>query len=148
MANNRLDEHDQISVVVVEDSKSVRSLIVHLLRLKGLIVKDFEFPEEAFEYIKQSPPRILITDFNMPIMNGLELVHQCKNLNIKFRAILVTSFGDKETLLNAIHAQIDAFVEKPFDTSHFYLALEKVMSLVQIELENDILIEELSLKNQ
>jgi len=138
---------DQISVVVVEDSKSVRSLIVHLLKLKGLIVKGFEFPEEAFEYINQNPPHILITDFNMPIINGLELVRMCKNKNIKVRTILVTSFGDKETLLNAIHAQIDAFVEKPFDTTNFYLALDKVIELIQIELDNEALIEELSLKN-
>lgn len=138
---------DQISVVVVEDSKSVRSLIVHLLKLKGLIVKGFEFPEEAFEYINQTPPHILITDFNMPIINGLELVRMCKYKNIKVRTILVTSFGDKETLLNAIHAQIDAFVEKPFDTTNFYLALDKVIELIQIELDNEALIEELSLKN-
>ena len=75
---NTLDEQDEISVVVVEDSKSVRSLIVHLLKLKGLVVNDFEFPEEAFAYINQHPPHILITDFNMPIMNGLELVNKCK----------------------------------------------------------------------
>jgi len=147
MVPNSEDVKDQISVVVVEDSKSVRSLIVHLLKLRGLFVKGFEFPQQAFEFINKTPPLILITDFNMPVINGLELVGMCKDKDIKLRTILVTSFGDKETLLNAIHAQIDAFVEKPFNTTNFYLALDKVIELIQIELDNEALIEELSLKN-
>ncbi|SFD12662.1 hybrid sensor histidine kinase/response regulator [Pseudoalteromonas denitrificans] len=137
-----------ITVTVVEDSKAVRSLIVHLLVLKDFPVTEFEFPQQAFEHLVQHPPRILITDFNMPVINGLELVRMCQEKQIEMRTILVTSFGDKDTLLNAIHAQIDYFVEKPFDSNSFYLALDKVVELVQVELDNESLIEELSFKNR
>ena len=142
------DYSQDITIYVVDDSPLSRSMMSHMLDTTNYRYQVFSLPDEALEAALESPPHILITDFNMPHLDGVHLTLMIRDKHPKVKSILVTSFGSKDTLLNAINAQIDAFVEKPFSPEGFHHALERTVSAVLVEMQNSRFVEEISNKNQ
>ena len=84
--------------------------------------------EEGFEMYKKYQPDIVITDINMPELDGLEMAKKIKELNKDQAIIIMSAFDDKETLLKAINIGIDCFTPKPLDMD---ILFEKLNSIVQ-----------------
>jgi len=71
--------------------------------------------EEGFEAYKKYQPDIIITDINMPVLDGLAMADKIKSLNKHQPIIVMSAFDDKNTLLKAINIGIDYFAPKPVD---------------------------------
>ena len=69
--------------------------------------------EEGLKLYKKYKPDIILTDINMPILNGLEMAEQIKKINKNQAIIIMSAFDDKETLLKAINIGINYFSPKP-----------------------------------
>ncbi|MBN1818889.1 MAG: response regulator [Sedimentisphaerales bacterium] len=108
------------TLMVVDDSATMRKIITRTIRKAGLSVAD-EILEagdggEALEKLKSSPVDIVLCDINMPGMNGLEFVKQARqdpaNANTK---IIMISTESAEDLIHGVKADgADGYVTKPF----------------------------------
>jgi len=82
--------------------------------------------QEGLELYKKHRPDIIITDINMPVLDGLEMAQEIKLKNKEQAIIVMSAFDDKETLLKAINIGIDYFTPKPVDMDILFEKLENI----------------------
>ena len=104
-------------IVIVDDEKMVTSSFKTLLKVEGYSdVNCFNNPVEAVEFLKSNMPDIIISDFIMPEMNGLEFLTEAKRLYPEVSMILLTGYADKENAIRAINEiGLYKYIEKPWD---------------------------------
>ena len=92
---------DKGKIVVVDDEKIVTSAFSTLLKVEGFSdAHFFNNPKEALDYLKNNTPDLVISDFLMPEMNGLEFLSEVKKLYPDVSKILLTGYADKGILKN------------------------------------------------
>ena len=104
-------------IVVVDDEKMVTSAFKTLFKVEGYSdVFLFNNPKEAVEFLKKNTPDLIISDFMMPEMNGLEFLTEAKKLYPEVSMILLTGYADKENAIKAINEiGLYKYIEKPWD---------------------------------
>ncbi len=110
-------ENPRKNVLVVDDVEVTRKIICNILKWIGF-EKIFEAEDgnTALSILEESRVDLIITDWNMPQMSGLELVQKIR-ANPKHQhspVLMVTAEGQEEYLLAAVKAGIDNYVVKPF----------------------------------
>ncbi|RXK11507.1 diguanylate cyclase [Halarcobacter mediterraneus] len=106
-----------ITILYAEDEAALREITLNIL--KGFTKKQLvaENGAEGLELFKKNESEIdiIITDVNMPIMNGLEMIREIKKINPNIPIIVATAFSNTEYLLEAIDIGVDKYVLKPID---------------------------------
>ena len=104
-------------IVITDDEKMVTSAFKTLLKVEGYNdVNCFNNPLEAVDFLKNNKPDIIISDFLMPEMNGLEFLRKAKALYPEVSMILLTGYADKENAIRAINEiGLYKYIEKPWD---------------------------------
>jgi two-component system chemotaxis response regulator CheY len=103
------------SVLIVEDDSATRRLYRFLLSNGGYTVIEAEDGVAALDQIARQPCDLVITDMNMPRMDGLELIRNLKRDYPGVYVILITAFGTPDTQRQALRQGADEYLAKPFD---------------------------------
>lgn len=113
-------------IVVVDDEKVVTSAFSMLLKVEGFNdAHFFNNPKEALEYLKENQPDIVISDFLMPEMNGLEFLSEVKKLYPEVSKILLTGYADKENAIRAINEiGLYRYIEKPWSNDDLIINIK------------------------
>ena len=104
-------------IVVVDDEKMVTSAFKALFKVEGYSdIHLFNNPNDAVEFLRENEPDLIISDFMMPEMNGLEFLTEAKKLYNEVSMILLTGYADKENAIKAINEiGLYKYIEKPWD---------------------------------
>ena len=118
-------------IVIVDDEKIVTSAFKTLLKVEGFSdVNCFNNPEEAVDFLKSNTPDIIVSDFLMPQMNGLEFLTKAKELYPEVSMILLTGYADKENAIKAINEiGLYKYIEKPWDNDDLLVNIRKTLNL-------------------
>ena len=91
-------------VLVLDDDKLVTSSLKSLLMLEGFTdVVYFNSPKEALDYLNENSRDVIISDFKMPEMTGLEFLTEARKLHPNASMILLTGYADKEDAIKIIN---------------------------------------------
>ncbi|HBN09459.1 MAG TPA: response regulator [Cyanobacteria bacterium UBA8530] len=106
----------RFSILAVDDSRMILNIYKTTLFQLGHRAELFEFPERALERLKEEKPDLLITDLNMPGLNGIEVTRLARSMYDKARLpiLMVTTQNDLEDRSEAHAAGVDAILLKPF----------------------------------
>jgi two-component system, chemotaxis family, chemotaxis protein CheY len=118
-----------MKILLVDDSKAMRMIVMRQLRQIGY--GDSEFTEanngqEALDVIVSDPPSLVLCDWNMPEMSGIELLNALNERSIKVPFGFVTSEGTPEMRQLAADAGAKFLVAKPFTADDLQAALSAV----------------------
>jgi DNA-binding response OmpR family regulator len=121
----------ELSVLLVEDHEPTRVSLEEMLQDLFLEVKAFSNGSDALHYYREryaqsNPLDLVITDIQMPHMNGVELTKQVKVLAPEQQIIVLSAHTDKEYLLELINTGISYFLTKPFEYDTFLKTLHSV----------------------
>lgn len=113
-------------IVVVDDEKIVTSAFKTLLKVEGFSdAHFFNNPLEAVEFLKKNTPDLVISDFLMPQMNGLEFLTEVKKLYPEVSKILLTGYADKENAIRAINEiGLYRYIEKPWNNDDLIINIK------------------------
>ncbi len=101
--------------LVVDDDPDIRGIINEVLSSVGYEVQLCSSAGEALKAAESNPPDVLISDWQMPDLNGIDLVNKLKDRDPHLSAILMTGYGTKETVIEAFtRGRINYFLSKPF----------------------------------
>jgi DNA-binding response OmpR family regulator len=110
-----MDELKHKIILVVDDEESIRDLLAIKLKPHYGEVLSAENGSKALDILKDKRVDLVITDLNMPVMDGLTLL---KNISEKYPtviSIVLTGFGDKDKAVDALKFHAFDFLEKPFN---------------------------------
>ena len=131
-------------ILVVDDEPDLESLILQKFRSK-IKAKEYEFQfaqngAEALEKIANDGTiDLILTDINMPVMDGLTLLSKINDLNNKLlKSVIVSAYGDMENIRTAMNRGAYDFITKPIDLKDLEITIEK--SLKEIELYKQALV--------
>jgi len=116
------------TILVIDDDDMLRSMISEMLQDMGFEVEAFPDPLEALSALTRNPTgyRILVSDYTMPSMNGLDAIDRAREITPDLPAILMTGHGDS---LVYERSRNDFFLlAKPFKLSELESALSAVLS--------------------
>jgi len=120
----------KLQTVVVDDQLTMRALVRTGLQQIG-ITQSREFPsaDEALQNVLVQPPHLIISDFNMPGMDGLEFLKKLRaNPALQNTAfILLTGRADKELVVRALQAGANNYLVKPFTVGILKQKIEQVV---------------------
>lgn len=131
------------TICIVDDEKMITDTLKVLLDLElDVNIKTFNSPVDALNFIKQNEVQIILSDFLMPEMNGIEFLSKAKNINSDTTMILLTGYADKENAIKAINeVGIYRYLEKPWDNNDLIIsvrnALERGDLIKQLKLQNE-----------
>lgn len=126
-----------MKVLIAEDDPASRFVISTRVRRMGhdvIVAKD---GKEAWEMFQAEHPRLVITDWMMPLMNGLELCRNIRNfVGAQYTYIIVlTALQGRANFLQGMEAGADDFVTKPFDSENLQARLRAAERVVDLHLE-------------
>lgn len=113
-------------IVVVDDEKIVTSAFNTLLKVEGFSdAHFFNNPKDALEFLKTNIPDLVISDFLMPEMNGLEFLGEVKKMYPEVSKILLTGYADKENAIRAINEiGLYRYIEKPWNNDDLIINIK------------------------
>ncbi len=135
----------QIHILVVDDESSIRELLEEYLSLEGYRVDTAKDGVDAYEYLKKYYYDIVLTDLEMPGMNGIELLEKANREGMNHRFIVLTGFGTVETAITALKLGAVDYILKPFKLEELGFIISKAVQRRRLEEENIQLKEAVSL---
>jgi two-component system chemotaxis response regulator CheY len=113
------------TVLIVDDSKTSRSMLRNILTENGYeVVDEAVNGQEGYEKYCELKPEFVTLDITMPIMDGIEALVKIKEANPDAKVIMVTAAGQKGKMIEAIKLGASEFVTKPFETKQIISILE------------------------
>ncbi|MES2566934.1 MAG: response regulator transcription factor [Bacteroidota bacterium] len=90
------------------------------------IVGESNLPQTAVKEISEYRPDIVLTDINMPLMDGIELTKEIKKLQPDIKVIALSMFGERETISEMLKAGVSGYILKNTGKVELLIAIEKV----------------------
>jgi len=103
--------------LVVDDSKVIRKVARHILETLDFDVAEAGDGREALEHCQNTPPDVVLLDWNMPVMSGMEFLRALGQTQLSHRpkVVFCTTENGLAHIRAAIEAGADEYVMKPFD---------------------------------
>ena len=117
------------TMVLVDDEDMVLSSLQSFLELEtDYNLRTFTSPEAALEYTLAGPVDVVVSDFLMPGMNGIELLSRIREKHPHAPRILLTGYADKESAIKAINdIGLFQYIEKPWDNTNLLIVLRNAL---------------------
>ena len=117
-------------LLVVDDSSTMRRIVKNSLKSVGYDnVVEAENGEGALARLQAEKVDLVVTDWNMPVMNGLELVAAMRSSPAlkEIPVLMVTTVAEKEEILKAMQAGVNNYVVKPFDAATLKKKIDQIL---------------------
>lgn len=121
--------NERKTVLIVDDEENARIGLSCFLCQEGFDVETASDGEEALEILKENPhTSLIISDINMPGMNGMGLLREVNRQHPETAIIMVTAYGEVETYIDAMNLGAFEYLHKPVRIDELKLAIRKVLN--------------------
>src|SRR5499433_2795161 len=129
-------------ILLVEDKESLRRVLRLTLEHAGYSVTEAVDAREAISAIARTPHKIVLTDLRMPNGSGLDVLRAAKSADGDTPVIVMTAYGSIDEAVQAMKDGAHDFLQKPVDSNHLLLLVERALEQSRIRTENILLREE------
>ncbi|SNB44888.1 response regulator [Geobacter sp. DSM 9736] len=113
-------------ILVVDDEENARLALTKLLSNEGFVVESVANGFEALNYLRQQDVNLIITDINMPEMNGITFLKELNKSFPKSNVIMITAYGGVESYIEAMNLGAFEYINKPVKIDDLKLILKKI----------------------
>jgi DNA-binding NtrC family response regulator len=131
-------------ILLVEDKDSLRRVLRLTLERAGYSVTEAEDARAGAQEISRVPHRIVLTDLRMPHGSGLDVLRAARAADPDVPVIVMTAFGSIDEAVQAMKDGAQDFLQKPVDSNHLLLLVERALEQARLRTENILLREEWS----
>ncbi|NLI81759.1 MAG: sigma-54-dependent Fis family transcriptional regulator [Deltaproteobacteria bacterium] len=137
---------NSLDICIVEDERFQREMLGDFLAKEGHRIAEAERGEEALELLAQGSFDLLLIDYRIPGMNGIEVLREAKRLNPEIDAVIITAYGTIETAVAAMKAGAADYITKPVDLDELTILIARIADRRRLIRENQMLRHELKAK--
>lgn len=124
------DEH---KILVADDDPVSRNLLLQQLEKAGFEVMLCEDGKEALEALDNFEANLIIADYRMPKMDGLELLEQMKERGYEIPFLIITAYGGIDSTLKAFELGATEYLTKPYDAKELILVVRKALNIGKMQ---------------
>jgi diguanylate cyclase (GGDEF)-like protein/PAS domain S-box-containing protein len=121
---------EKLTVLIVDDDKTTTSILNHMLYEYTDNILTASDGLEGLKVFKEHQPDIILSDINMPHMNGLEMAEEIRKIDEHVKIAIFTDFEKRDILLKAIELGVNQFLSKPFASKSFSKTMQQLHSEV------------------
>jgi two-component system, NtrC family, sensor kinase len=128
-------------LLLVDDEENILKSIRRVLRRGDWIIETALDAEEGLKALERFTPEVVISDFRMPGMNGVEFLTRVKQQVPRAQRIMLTGQADQQAIEEAINrSEIFRFISKPWNDSHLVLTVKSAFEQYALQAENERLL--------
>lgn len=131
-------------ILLVEDKDSLRRVLRLTLENAGYSVTEAVDAPSALNEIATARHRLILTDLRMPNGSGLDVLRSARSADADVPVIVMTAFGSIDEAVQAMKDGAHDFLQKPVDSNHLLLLVERALAQARLRTENVLLREEWS----
>ena len=128
--------NDPVNILVVDDDSTIREVLAEGLAECGYRCETAEDGRAALERLRRAPCRLLISDVDMPRLDGVGLLREVKATAPDTAVILLTGMHDLDTALQSMRLGASDYLTKPFHLEQVRLTVERVLETQRLVREN------------
>jgi two-component system NtrC family response regulator len=136
----------ELDILIVEDEPYQREMLRDFLLKEGHRVTEAEDGKKALHLLNGSFFDLVLLDFKMPGMNGLEVLQEVKRINPEIDAVIITAYGTVETAVSAMKAGARDYITKPVELDELSILIDRIADHRRLVKENQILRQEIKAK--
>jgi two-component system response regulator (stage 0 sporulation protein F) len=114
-------------ILIVDDEENARVALSRLLAKEGFQVDNVANGFEALNYLRQQLVQIIVTDINMPEMDGIAFLRELNKNFPKVNVVMLTAYGGVESYLEAMNLGAFEYINKPVKIEELKLILKKIV---------------------
>ncbi len=115
-------------ILVVDDEENARTALSRILTRDGHQVAAAANGQQALEYLRDNDVDLIITDMNMPIMNGITFLRELNRTLPASNVIMVTAYGEVESYLEAMNLGAFEYINKPLKIDELNNVIAKIFN--------------------
>ncbi|MBU2648311.1 sigma-54 dependent transcriptional regulator [bacterium] len=123
-------------ILIVDDEVSTTALLKGFLVKQGYDITTEHDPETALSLVRDQQFDLLISDYRMPKMNGLELIENVRKIDPVIAILMISAYGSIETAVKIIKAGASDYLTKPIDLNELLLLIDKCIDKKRLVVEN------------
>lgn len=124
------------TILVVDDEPNYLIVLAELLRDEGFEIFTADNGQKALEIARTTDLDLILTDMQMPILSGMELLHEVKSINENLPVIMITAYGEVEKAVKAMQAGAFNYLTKPFKNDELIANIKKAIDHYSVLREN------------
>lgn len=128
-----------LNILVVEDGRSQREMLRDFLRKEGHVVGEAEDGERAIRSVREGHYDLILLDYRMPGMDGMQVLRAVKGINPEIDIVIVTAEGSIDMAVEAMKAGAFDYITKPVEFDELLLLVARVAERRTLRKENEIL---------
>ena len=133
---NMIQDTQNLNLLYVEDNKEIRESTTTLLEIFFKSITEAVDGIDGLNKFQSNTIDIVITDINMPNMDGLAMFSEIKNINPQMPILVLSAHNEAELLLAAIKLSVDGYLLKPINIEQFATVLHKIVENINLKKEN------------
>jgi len=118
-------------ILIIDDDKLISLMLKKMLLKEGYTVIEAEDGEHGLEMVRKEHPNLVITDFQMPGIDGLEVLSEIQKLKINLPVILLTGYGDVVLTIRSIQLGAFDYLEKPISPVQLKSTIQHALNSVK-----------------
>jgi two-component system NtrC family response regulator len=138
----------QQNILIIDDEQPQREILSGYLKKKGYKIYSAQSGKEGLAILTRNPIDIILSDYKMPEMTGIEVLNEAKKINPEVSFIILTAFGTIENAVKAMKLGAYDYISKPVDLDELDLLLSRINEHRILISENQMLKDQLREKHR
>lgn len=127
------------NILILDDETAQRDILTGYLKKKGYKIFSASSGKEGIDITQNNLVDIILSDFKMPDLNGIEVLEQVKKINPEISFVIVTAYGTVENAVKAMRLGAFDYISKPVDLDELDLMIERIIEHKSLKSENQLL---------
>ena len=121
------------SILLIEDEPTLARNICIYLEREGLVVESASSGEVGLQRLEQIAPQLVILDYNLPGINGIQVLHEIMQRAPRTRVVMLTGSGSEQIAVDALKGGASDYLRKPVELAALRMVIQRVLSRRRFE---------------